>query len=85
MPPEMQEIFLNFPKIVGFLAHFLKKKTRRGRHTKQLQCPSKIGSSYSLMRKPVSLKIFNRFQTYISLQPNIVKKSQFHKENDIKK
>ena len=76
---EMQKIFLNFPKFVRFLGHFLKKQCfwKIGvAGIKQLPCPSKIASfsgnlnGESLLK--VSFKNVDWFQKYKALKWKVV-------------
>ena len=84
--------FLNFPKFVRFLGHFLKKQCfwKMGvAGIKQLPRPSKIASFSGNLNEEALLKVsfknIDRFQKYKALKSKIVKKAQFHKENGIKK
>ena len=56
---------------------------------KQLPCPSKIASfSGNLIGEAllkVSFENIDWFQKYKALKSKIVKKAQFHKENDLRK
>ena len=86
------KFFLNFPKFVRFLGHFLKKQClwKMGvSGIKQLPRPSKIASFSGNLNEEallkVSIKNIDRFQKYKALKSKIVKKAQFHKENGIKK
>ena len=88
----MQNIFLNFPKFVRFLGHFLKKQCfwKMGvAGIKWLPRPSKIGSFSSKHNGEALLKVsfknIDWLQKYKALKSKIVKKAQFHKENGIKK
>ena len=88
----MQKNFLNFPKFVRFLGHFLKKQCfwKMGvAGIKQLPSPSKIASFSGNLNEEALLKAsfknIDRFQKYKALKSKIVKKAQFHKENGIKK
>ena len=88
---EMPNIFLNFPKFVRFLGHFLKKQCfwKMGKAgIKQLPRPSKIASFSGNLNEEALLKVsfknIDRFQKYKALKSKIVKKIQFHKENGIK-
>ena len=72
---EMQKKFLNFPKFVRFLGHFLKKQCfwKMGvAGIKRLPRPSKIGSfSWKLNGEAllkVSSKNVDRFQKYKALK-----------------
>ena len=80
----MQKIFLNFPKFVRFLGHFLKKQCfwKMGvAGIKQLPCPSKIASfSGNLIGEAllkVSFKNIVWFQKYKALKSKIIKKHNF--------
>ena len=92
MQQEMQKRIWNFPKFVRFLGHFLKKQCFWNMGVaglRQLPCPSKIASFSGNLNDEalpkVSLKNIDRFQKYKALKSKIVKKTQFHKENGIKK
>ena len=89
---EMRKKILNFPKFVRFLGHFLKKQCfgKMGlAGIKQLSSPSKIASFSENLNEEAILKVsfknIDWFQENKASKSKIVKKAQFHKENDIKK
>ena len=82
---------LNFPKLVRFLGHFLKKLCfwKMGvAGIKHLPHPSKIASFSGNLNEEALLKVsfknIVQFQKYKALKSKIIKKVQFHKENGIK-
>ena len=89
---EMAKNFLNFPKFVRFLGHFLKKQCfwKMGvACIKQLPHPFIIASFSGHLNEEALLKVsfknMDWFQKYKALKTKIVKKAQFHMENVVKK